>query len=322
MKVSVIVPVYNRENFIKKCLDSLLSQTFQGYEIIVIDDASNDGTNKVLKLYDEPRIKVFCNADRGGYCLTRNEGIRRACGDIIAFIDSDCVAGENWLEEIVKPFEHDESIMIVTGKVFDPSYGNYWQKVNKGGDFVANARGYVKRSLAGNMAIRRQFFDHNQFDPNLSDLAGEEFDLSLCCRKQGFKIFYQPSAEVIHYRRTEFTSSIKQQFYYGLGNTYVRFKHKHFPFISYGGWIIVGAVFCGVIAALINLFWFRVAWAFTLLYFALVFYVSIQGKQKKWKEAIIFYPGYLLRSLSNSFGSLYYFYYWPKKLLKNKYFSQ
>lgn len=90
--VSIIVPCYNREKYISRCLDSILISTFNKVEIIAIDDCSTDGTHKVLKWYEEKfpgYIKVHNNKVNKGLALTRNVGIEKAKGKFIAFFDSD-----------------------------------------------------------------------------------------------------------------------------------------------------------------------------------------------------------------------------------------
>lgn len=86
--ISIIIPAYNAEKYIKKCLDSLLKQTKKEIEIIVINDGSTDKTEEIVKSYNDKRIKYFKNKNQG-IGKTRNYGIRQATGDYIMFIDSD-----------------------------------------------------------------------------------------------------------------------------------------------------------------------------------------------------------------------------------------
>ena len=86
--ISIIVPIYNAENFIKKCVDSLLNQTKKELEIILINDGSTDNTLKILKEYKDKRIKLFSNKNQG-IGKTRNFGISKATSKYIMFCDSD-----------------------------------------------------------------------------------------------------------------------------------------------------------------------------------------------------------------------------------------
>ena len=92
-KVSIIIPTFNRRDYITIALDSVLAQTYKDYEIIIIDDGSSDDTKEVLKPYQD-KIRYFYH-DNKGIPATRNRGIREAHGDYIALLDSD----DYWLPE-------------------------------------------------------------------------------------------------------------------------------------------------------------------------------------------------------------------------------
>ena len=96
-KVSVIIPTHNREAFIREAIDSVISQSYSDWEIIIIDDASEDGTEKIVKEYTrtEPRIKYFKNEKNLGIAKSRNRGLELANGIYIAPLDSDDI----WLDK-------------------------------------------------------------------------------------------------------------------------------------------------------------------------------------------------------------------------------
>lgn len=98
MKVSVIVPVYNLEKHIERCLDSLLSQNFEHYEIIVVDDGSTDNTGPICDEYaiKYDFIKVI-HKSNGGVSSSRNEGIKLSCGKYIMFVDGDDYVTPNYI---------------------------------------------------------------------------------------------------------------------------------------------------------------------------------------------------------------------------------
>ena len=90
-KVSVIIPVYNSEKYIEKCINSVLAQTYQNYEIIVINDGSKDNSGKIMEqLQDKYPDKIkYIEQENMGVAKTRNKGIEIATGDYIAFMDND-----------------------------------------------------------------------------------------------------------------------------------------------------------------------------------------------------------------------------------------
>ncbi len=96
--VSVIIPTFNRIEYIGECLDSILSQTYKQIEILVIDDGSTDNTDKEIKRYGDKRLKYIILEHSGIPSIPRNEGIRRASGNFMAFCDSDDIWSPKKLE--------------------------------------------------------------------------------------------------------------------------------------------------------------------------------------------------------------------------------
>ena len=87
VKVSIIIPVYNAEKYLKRCLDSVLSQTLKDIEIICVNDGSTDNSIQILKEYGS-KIKVI-NQENQGLSVARNTGLKEAKGEFVAFLDSD-----------------------------------------------------------------------------------------------------------------------------------------------------------------------------------------------------------------------------------------
>lgn len=88
MRFSVIIPTYNRRDFLKKAVDTVLAQTHRDFELIIADDGSTDGTRDMLEAYDDPRLRYVCQ-DNQGPAAARNLGLTHAQADWIAFLDSD-----------------------------------------------------------------------------------------------------------------------------------------------------------------------------------------------------------------------------------------
>ena len=116
MKVSVIVPVYNTEKYLRRCLDSLVNQTIEDIEIIVINDCSPDNSKEILKEYKKKykdKIKVFHNKTNKGIGYNRNYGIKKATGEYIGFADSDDWVNETMYDKLYKKAKTDKLDLVL-----------------------------------------------------------------------------------------------------------------------------------------------------------------------------------------------------------------
>jgi len=121
--VSVIIPTYNRARLIKRAIQSVLNQTYQDFEIIVVDDGSTDNTEEVVKSFNDPRIRYIRHEKNKGTAAARNTGIKAARGKFIAFQDSD----DEWLpEKLEKQMKVFENAPAKVGVV----YTGFWRIEN------------------------------------------------------------------------------------------------------------------------------------------------------------------------------------------------
>ena len=98
-KLSILLPVYNGENFLNQCIESMLNQTYDNFELLIIDDGSIDNSKNIINNYNDSRITFIENKKNIGLTDTLNKGLRQAKGDYIARIDQDDIALENRLLE-------------------------------------------------------------------------------------------------------------------------------------------------------------------------------------------------------------------------------
>lgn len=134
MKASIIVPAFNSEKTLKHCLYSLVNQKYNDeYQIIIVNDGSTDKTEELAKQYCDKysNVKLISQKNKG-VCEARNIGIKHSRGEIIVNMDSDCIASQNWLSELVKPFTKEE-VGVVS------SYGGF------GGTSTAFRRSVLKK---------------------------------------------------------------------------------------------------------------------------------------------------------------------------------
>lgn len=116
--ISVIVPAYNAEKYIGKCIDSVLAQTYRDWELISVDDGSQDGTLGILKRYAKAdcRIRVIRQVENQGPGIARNTGIAEAKGKYVVFIDSDDYIEKDYFQLLS---EHDEDVVFINVRNVD-----------------------------------------------------------------------------------------------------------------------------------------------------------------------------------------------------------
>lgn len=112
--VSIIIPVYNSEKYLSKCLNSVIYQTYSNLEIIVINDGSTDNSESIVKEYlnNDDRIKYFENVNHG-VSYTRNYGLSVATGKYITFLDSDDTIEENFIEKMLFCYKNNDVQLVV-----------------------------------------------------------------------------------------------------------------------------------------------------------------------------------------------------------------
>jgi glycosyltransferase involved in cell wall biosynthesis len=111
--LSIVMPVYNTEKFIKETINSLLNQTFKDFELLIVDDASTDNSIEIIKSFIDERIKIFTNDKNRGIVYSRNRGNSLACGKYIAPFDADDIALPDKFEKQITYMEkHTEFGMI------------------------------------------------------------------------------------------------------------------------------------------------------------------------------------------------------------------
>ncbi len=224
--ISIVIPAYNTEHTLKACLDSLEKQTVarDGYEIIVVDDGSTDHTAKLVKKYSGV---VYVHQKQSGESAARNTGVEKADGDIVVFVDADCEAKKNFLEEIIKPL-NDDAVWAVKGayvtkqkgivaRLVQVEFEERYSKMQKSKklDFVDNSASAYRKKL---------FYKAGMFDTKL--LMSMDTDLAYRIERQGYKIAFNPDAQVYHAHPTTLKVYWEKKFW----RSYWRMDvYKNFP---------------------------------------------------------------------------------------------
>ena len=135
IKISVIIPAYNVEDYIKDCLDSVLSQKLKEYEIIIVNDGSTDNTQGIVELYirNHTTIDIKClYAEHRGPANARNIAMDIAKGKYISFIDADDRLSANMYEDMYSKAEEEQADLVLCGRVYvfpDGTYDSTWNPV-------------------------------------------------------------------------------------------------------------------------------------------------------------------------------------------------
>jgi glycosyltransferase involved in cell wall biosynthesis len=193
IKVSVVIPTCNRASFLKAAIQSVLNQTFRDFEIIVVDDASEDETPEVIRSFTDPRIRCVRHEANKGQGVTRNDGIRCASGDYIALLDDD----DEWLpEKLKKQVSMLDSSPSRVGLIYTGFYrveGLIKRVIDQ---FIPQKHGYLYEDLwaqnwiktCSTVLLRRQCFEKaGFFDEELPSAA--DYDMWLRISKE-FEIEY------------------------------------------------------------------------------------------------------------------------------------
>lgn len=180
---SIIIPTYNRATFIKKTIQSVLDQTFQNFEIIVVDDGSTDNTNEIVKQIESSQVTYY-KKENGERAAARNYGAKMAAGTFVNFLDSDDILYSNHLQiayDLVN--ENNEIQVFHLGYDIKDEHNNVLRSVN-------NTRAINRQILSGNILscngvfVKRECILQNTFNEDrlLSSLEDWELWIRLSAR--------------------------------------------------------------------------------------------------------------------------------------------
>ena len=201
IKVSVIVPVYNVESYLEKCLDSLVNQTLKDIEIIVVNDGSPDNSQEIIDNYAKKykQIKAYVK-ENGGLSDARNYGIKKATGEYIIFIDSDDYVKENMLEIMYQKALNDNLDIVVCNSINVYENGNMIEiKSNRNYSNSPIKNYLVSPPMACIRLYNRTLFDKIQFKKGI---YYEDLELTPKLVKYTQKISFIDEGLYYYYQRT------------------------------------------------------------------------------------------------------------------------
>ena len=213
MRISVIIVTRYRPQLLRACLVHLEQQTLAPQETIVVDSSDNDDSQAVLDDFPWVKRLRIQQAGRTSTCQARNLGIRHAKGDLIVFLDDDCMAPRDWLSRLMAACTAPD-IGIVGGRWID-QYEASRVRLQDPRVGILQVDGYITTNFVldpgeivevdhlrgGNIAFRREALDQvGLFDPHYDRCLGLLEDTDLCVRikQNGWRLLYQPEAVVEH----------------------------------------------------------------------------------------------------------------------------
>ncbi len=167
--ISVIVPVYNVEKYLARCLDSLVNQTYQNIEIIIIDDGSTDSSNQIIKKYEDkyPKLIKAYHKKNGGLSDARNFGLNKAQGEYILFVDSDDYVDHDFVEKLYQNIVINKSDIAICNIIDEYEnkkntkiYTNYVP--SKVGNIYQDKRILLNRFATWNKLYKRTLFENKE----------------------------------------------------------------------------------------------------------------------------------------------------------------
>ena len=221
-KFSIVIPVYNVENYIGKCLESIKNQTFKDYEIIVVDDGSNDNSMKIVKKYDTKII----NSSHVGVSEARNIGAKQAKGEYLIFLDSDDYWDKDLLKELTKSMDNKPDLIRFQARTVndegimnDYNETEFYDKTGEEAFNIISQFHYIESVWI--YAIKRSYYSKEKFAFK-KDTIHEDFGLTPliiikagkvnCINYIGYN-YYRRSGSIMNTPDYEWTKRKVKDFY-------------------------------------------------------------------------------------------------------------
>ena len=249
-EVSIVIPAYNMKDYLKGCLSSLAQQYYRNFEIIVSDDASEDGTDIMVQT-QFPEVKIIRNHTNRGAVYSRNTAIKNANGIYIATLDADTSVDTMWLWALVETIKRDYAVGMCSCKILrfeqrtivdNIGHTLYYdfspQHIGMGLEerlVPGKAEGLFGVCLAGALIKKEIFYRVGFFDEDYGENFGDD-EWSWRARLAGYQCVYVPAAIMYHHRLNSRIVNTKQIFLWERNRILSMAKYYTIPMIMASIW--------------------------------------------------------------------------------------
>jgi glycosyltransferase involved in cell wall biosynthesis len=286
LKISVIIITKNRPNTLIKTVTSLIEGKEHPLELIIVDSSENNTTKLLIQKLSKtiPFKFKYKKLQASGIAIPFNTAIRSTTGDIIAKIDDDEYADDDWILSIRKTYEEQPQSFAITGSVLPSDSHNYWQQT--WGEILRESYAYKGKTYSiygSNSAYRKEvFFKYDLFiNEGNQGIAAEDSYISFMLNQKKLKIFHNCDVKVFHEFRNTGLSFARQWLNYGMAD--------------YQLWLLYPEIASSLSRHSPNSY-------------RSVFSVA-RAQTRNWSKTknVFFLPGFLLRNASYIFGAVYAF---------------
>ncbi len=214
--ISVVILTKNRAKLLNKNLSSLSKQIIKPSEIVIIDNNSIDKTQDIIKKYKRTLKINHVKTAISGYPKLYNLGIKKAKGELICFLDDDCLASKDWLFELIE-YHKKYPNSVIQGQTFSLPKNNLYAQI-----MGSHYQNWLKSNLINqtelrfldnkNCAIPKKILKIYSGFSEKHSIGSEDLELSLRLRGKGIKIIFCPQAIAYHHERTNFKEFLKQHY--------------------------------------------------------------------------------------------------------------
>ncbi len=319
MKYSIIIPVYNRPQEIQELLESLTHQTYQAFEVWVVEDGSQRRSEAIVQTFENRLDVKYLEKKNSGPGLSRNYGAAHATGDYFIFLDSDCIIPQHYLEEVHRSLQQEYADAFGGPDKAAPTFNKMQKAISYSMTSfftTGGIRGGHKRldkfyPRSFNMGYSRAVFNKTKGFSGMR--FGEDIDMSIRILKDGFTVKLIEKAYVFHKRRTDFKKFYKQVFNSGIARINLTRLHPGTLKIVH----LLPALFTvglGILLLLALFIDWRFLWPIFLL--MLILLVDASARNKNLMIGLLSVPAGFIQLIGYGSGFLYAF--WNNVLLRKE----